>query len=714
MLKENNPSIDLSLYHYLYKFYQYNKFSIQKSYRTLSLKLLQYNEENGYLRKPQLEALEMYIFLKEFCSNSQVIDIMTSFYHGKGIFANTKIDELESIPNKLLEDMRSTSRLYANYIFALTMGTGKTILMATCIFYEFILANKYEKDEHYCHNALVFAPDKTVLQSLREIETFDKTQVIPPEYVNWLDMNLKFHFLDDVNTTLSILDYSEFNIIITNTQKIILKKQHTQPSYADTLFSGLNIKKENSVINEIQDLYNMDLLYENNALLKSNQRFEKLKRIGQLGVYVDEAHHAFGKILENDLEVTEKNSLRATIDNLSKKLEEAGTKIVACYNYTGTPYVKNKILPEVVYSFGLRDAIDHNYLKEVELRTYENPTSKEFLKIIIRDFWEKYGETRYEGMLPKLAIFASRIEEVEEELKPQVEEILNEIRIPANKILVNVGDSKLTTNDDIREFINLDTEASNKQFILLVNKGKEGWNCRSLFGVGLYRKPKSKIFVLQATMRCMRAITDSQQKATVYLSEDNYHILEKELSENFRISPEDLKNKTEYKKYNVKLVPPPVKITLKRLRKNYNLIEKKIPDKVKLDMDKAIIEQYQIKETVQNGFDTIKKEKNENDLTYLKDKREYSNITLTAEISRYLNKPCLFIDKLLKKSSDGIEKIISKVNEYNELLYDWVIPRLFHLIYDLEETEDNNEEVTFDLTKDPGEKGYTIISKDKK
>ncbi|MHB1056936.1 MAG: hypothetical protein ACYC0F_03505 [Rhodanobacter sp.] len=82
--------------------------------------------------------------------------------------------------------------------------------------------------------------------------------------------------------------------------------------------------------------------------------------------------------------------------------------------------------------------------------------------------------------------------------------------IPTSRILVNVGDSKITTNDDIREFNRLDTEGSEKQFILLVNKGREGWNCRSLFGVGLFREPKSKVFVLQATMRCLRAIGQAQ------------------------------------------------------------------------------------------------------------------------------------------------------------------------------------------------------------
>lgn len=33
------------------------------------------------------------------------------------------------------------------------MGLGKTILMGTCIFYEFLLANKYPKDKRFCHNA---------------------------------------------------------------------------------------------------------------------------------------------------------------------------------------------------------------------------------------------------------------------------------------------------------------------------------------------------------------------------------------------------------------------------------------------------------------------------------------------------------------------------------------------------------------------------------
>jgi len=175
-------------------------------------------------------------------------------------------------------------------------------------------------------------------------------------------------------------------------------------------------------------------------------------------------------------------------------------------------------------------------------------------------------------MLPKLAIFAATIDELTNELRPVVEETLAEMRISTEKILVNVGDEQLTSNDEIREFNRLDTAGSDKQFILLVNKGREGWNCRSLFGVALYRKPKSKIFVLQASMRCLRSIGEGQQVGHVYLSDENAEILDAELQENFRVSAEELGNAgVEKQAYEVRVIKP-VKITLKRVRHLYDTV----------------------------------------------------------------------------------------------------------------------------------------------
>lgn len=164
-----------------------------------------------------------------------------TIHQSKGMeFPIVVVDSLSSVPRKnsrdfdneseivtdtLFKQMKKYKEAYPNYIYALTMGLGKTILMATCIFYEFLLANKYPKDKRFCHNALVFAPDKTVLQSLREIITFDKTKVVPPEYARVLDANIKFHFLEETGTTLHTIDDSDFNIVISNTQKIIVKKK---------------------------------------------------------------------------------------------------------------------------------------------------------------------------------------------------------------------------------------------------------------------------------------------------------------------------------------------------------------------------------------------------------------------------------------------------------------------------------------------------------
>ena len=39
-------------------------------------------------------------------------------------------------------------------------------------------------------------------------------------------------------------------------------------------------------------------------------------------------------------------SLRTTIDILAATLNTAGTRVVACFNYTGTPYVGREVLPE--------------------------------------------------------------------------------------------------------------------------------------------------------------------------------------------------------------------------------------------------------------------------------------------------------------------------------------------------------------------------------
>lgn len=704
-------NLDFAFFTHLLSFYQQNKGRIRQNYRTLTKRILDYNDpenSNAFLRRPQFEALEIYVFLKEFLDNAPIHDIFKEWAANEGKFqgrtiaersGQIQLDIFQEISKEqydaAFKAMRSNARSYANYIFALTMGVGKTILMATCIFYEFLLANKFPNDEKYCHNALVFAPDKTVLQSLREIQTFDFRKVVPPEYVNILTSHIKFHFLDESGATLTILDKSRFNVVISNTQKIILKRQNKEATAIEKFFnSGKPTYQANSVYEKNADLYGFDEP-DDEVSLTTNQRFEKLRRVTQLGIYIDEAHHAFGNDLAKDMGLKDsKTSLRNTVDELAASLEKAGTRVVACYNYTGTPYVGNQVLPEVVYAFSLQDAIDKAYLKKVRINSYSNTKTNEFVELAIANFVDKTNNQRYEGMLPKLAFFAATVEELQKELKPAVEKALVNRGISTNKILVNVGDEKVTTNDDIREFNRLDTPDSDKQFILLVNKGREGWNCRSLFGVALFRQPRSRIFVLQATMRCLRAIGDAQETGHVYLSEDNKQILEDELQQNFRISIADMESKGKDKETVTVRVLKQEKIKLRRVRRQFTLKEKKITNGINLELDKALepsnTEKYLVLHTEQEGLslkDAAKSKQKIKDITHVRQKRKFSEISLVSEIARYLNKSCLFVETILATTQDTTGKILKAVNEFNELLYDWVIPRLFTELYEIDEYE---------------------------
>lgn len=724
--KASTVSLDFAFYQHLHRFYLDNKRTIRKSYNELTKKFLDFNDPTrpgSFLRVPQFEALEIYIFLKEAANNAYLHEFFESWFNREGVFSSRssvnpttgQVDLFESVTEQqyrsVISKLKSGQRMYPNYIFALTMGTGKTILMATCIFYEFILAKKWPLDKRYCHNALVFAPDRTVLQSLREIQTFDLAKVVPPEYVNLLNTHLQFHFLEESGATLSVIERSKFNIIVSNTQKIILKKQHKEKSVLDALFSnGKDLHKVVTAYEQISDLY-LDEEPSNETELATNQRFEKLKRLEQLGIYVDEAHHAFGDALAKDMGVkSSPTSLRVTIDELASALNNAGTRVVGCFNYTGTPYVGREVLPEVVYSYGLKEAIQKGYLKKVQVDGYSNVKSNEFVQIVIDDFVERFKNLRFEDKLPKLAFFATNIEELQKHLKPAVEKAIAKHNIASDRILVNVGDDKLTTNDDIREFNKLDSPSSTKQFILLVNKGREGWNCRSLFGVALHREPKSKIFVLQATMRCLRSIGDGQQTGYVYLGQDNLETLNHELEQNFRISTQDLMELGK-DKLNVEIrpLPPPIKIKLRRVHKTYEINEKKLAENVEVGLASVDLEKYRILRTRHKDLDLEGRSSalgETQDLSAYREQLEFSSMTLVAEIARYLNLSPILVDEILSSTKEGLERILKSVNEFNEVLYDHVIPKLFSEMYELTPKETSEEHEVELIKQPPEDPGY--------
>lgn len=718
--KQNTFNEEFAFYEQLWFYYEANRGKIRSRYNDLTKKFLAYNDKKenpeAFLRQPQFEALEMYVFIKEFINNAHMFEMFDKWRKREDYFSDasyytihkggqgTLLDLGDEQNEIIFKQMKKYKEAYPNYIYALTMGLGKTILMGTCIFYEFLLAKKYPKDKRFCHNALVFAPDKTVLESLREIMTFDKTKVVPPEYASVLDANIKFHFLIDSGVTLHTIDDSDFNIVISNNQKIIVKKKRKVDTPTDILFGQGSL---------LSDLYgddeDSDDVWDDSTLM-DNQRFKKLCRLPQLGVYVDEAHHLFGANLEKELRSggANKTTLRNTINMLAES-----TSIVACYNYTGTPYVNKQVLPEVVYAYGLNESIRNGLLKDADPIGFENVKNEEFLKNAIGIFWERYGGKTYENLPPKLAIFAANVKEATDVVRPCVEKILSDLDIPLSTILVNTGDATVTKDEDIRNFNNLDvvgTEGSKKQFIILVEKGREGWNCRSLLGIALFRSPSSKIFVLQATMRCLRKLTDDQLKATVFLSKENMDTLDDELQKNYNMELKDLGKTSTAEKhtYKVRVMPPERTIRMKRIWHEYSLVEKGYSQPIDYEISSIDMSMYDsiIYEKESLRLNMVTKEKV---LDTSDSQMKFSEFTLVGEVARYLNLSCLIVSRIIREAKDGVPVILDAVNKHNEILYDVVIPKTFHVLYEVKGTQ-KSEDVDMVLLREPKDAGYYEFS----
>lgn len=161
---------DFAFYEQLWNYYASNRGKIRSRYNDLTKKFLAYNDRNenpdAFLRTPQFEALEMYVFIKEFMNNAHMFQMFDDWRNHRDKFSDvsyytihkrgqiTLLDLGDEQNEAIFKQMKKYRESYPNYIYALTMGLGKTILMGTCIFYEFLLANKYPKDKRFCHNAL--------------------------------------------------------------------------------------------------------------------------------------------------------------------------------------------------------------------------------------------------------------------------------------------------------------------------------------------------------------------------------------------------------------------------------------------------------------------------------------------------------------------------------------------------------------------------------
>ena len=174
----------------------------------------------------------------------------------------------------------------------------------------------------------------------------------------------------------------------------------------------------------------------------------------------------------------------------------------------------------------------------------------------------------------------------------------------------------------------------------------------------------------------------------------------------------------------MRVVEPPVKIKLMRVRKLFQVREKQpapgqalMPERSDSDKWNELIDNYRLIETQRDGLTVTGAARTADirtfDLTERREKRVFSPLTLVAEISRYLNRQPLEIETLLEATKEGIPELVAITNEFNELLYDEIIPRLFRSLFELDEDE-QRDEYEVDLIKIPPNGYYEVsAAKDK-
>jgi type III restriction enzyme len=489
---------------------------------------------NFRLRKPQLRALETYWYLRLVEETPHIFDLYQSLFPKKkelleafGISdeafsrADYDLDSLvESIRHDAdfvkefrLEAVRETLTLdYPSYILALAMGAGKTILIGAIFATEFAMAQEYP-DNGFVENALVFAPGKTIIESLRELAEMKYEAVLPPRMFKSFAATLKLTFTRDGDPDIPVTRGSSWNVIVTNTEKIRIQKENIRKSDLGPLF---NKEKEDEAKAEV-----------------ANLRLQAIASLPKLTIFSDEAHHTYGQAMDADLK-----KVRKTVDYLHNPHSESGkreaheTQLVCVVNTTGTPYFQRQPLRDVVAWYGLSEGIQDGILKEVAGNIYGidfQGNEKEYLSFVVEDFFKTYGEVALpDGTPAKIAIFFPQTDDVAE-LRPIIETTLTKIGLSPALILEHH-----TKKESKADFDRFKSKDSPHRVALLVDRGVEGWNVPALFACALARQLKSSNnFVLQAASRCLRQVMDNDAKARIYLSIENRSVLDRQLQETY-------------------------------------------------------------------------------------------------------------------------------------------------------------------------------------
>jgi len=557
--------------------------------------LIHYIEKTGQMRDAQIDAIKTYLFLKIVCKSRPLAELFC-----RGTFNTLPLDDVElsgktreylatnpgaaalfeysrlknekgeQVSPKLEKQIRQDPEsvdfrkffrdafyklTYTDYLFSLPMGAGKTFLMAAFIYLDLYFAKNEPANPAFAHNFIIFAPSglkSSVVPSLKTIQNFNPSWILPETAASTIKKMISFEVLDQGKTANKSNKTKN-----PNAQKIA----NHQP-FSDLFGLVVVCNAEKVILDRIQEKAGQISFFDESPDEKDRQANELRNLLGKLpalSVFIDEVHHAVSDEIKLRAVVTrwaENHTINSVVGFSGTPYLEKAEKIVVTDKLT----VATAEITNIVYYYPLIAGIG-NFLKYPTVKIETIADSSRIIENGVRNFLDVYKDTVYgDGTVAKLGIYCGTIEKLEELVYPLVVKIAAEYGLGSDTILkFHKGDNKKKypqPADSQMQFDTLDKDFSRIRIVLLVQIGKEGWDCRSLTGIILSQEgdcPKN--MVLQTSCRCLRQVDKGQiETALIYLNESNAVKLNEQLEQQHHISLKEFTGKSvsesEIRRYN--------------------------------------------------------------------------------------------------------------------------------------------------------------------
>jgi len=289
--------------------------------------IINYIVKQDKMRDAQVEAIKLYLFFKIYGSNLPLATLFEQGYFLRNIdidtmpiskqfrdflYENKSARQLYEIAistdkyQNLKKEMEKHYEIldykeifssffhgvnYADYIYSLPMGAGKTYLMSAFMYLDLYFALNEPYNKAFAHNFIILAPSglkSSIIPSLKKIENFDVSWILPEPTAQELKNMIKYEILDEVKT-----NKKSNKIKNPNVQKI---SQH-QP-YKD-MFGFVFLTNAEKVILDKFEIENQQLYIDfdssndelNLGYKIANDLREAIEKIPNKAIFIDEVHH---------------------------------------------------------------------------------------------------------------------------------------------------------------------------------------------------------------------------------------------------------------------------------------------------------------------------------------------------------------------------------------------------------------------------------------